>query len=227
LTEHNDNFTIAIIGGTGREGKGLAYRWAKAGHSILIGSRSIDKAKYAAEELKTLVSNSSIIGFENIDAAERADILVLTVPYQAHREILESLREKARAKIVIDVCVPLNPKQITTVQILSAGSAAMEAQEILTQDVKVAAAFHNISYDLLLKDDPIDCDVLVCCSDEKAKTIVLKLVKDAKLNGWDSGPLENSIISEGLTAILIGINKKYGSRNSGIKITGVPTVTNL
>lgn len=215
------NKKIAVIGGTGKEGKGLAYRWAKYGHQVIIGSRSLEKAKAAVDEILAILPDSSNLNADtNENATKNSDIAVVTVPYAAHREILSTLHEILAGKIIIDVTVPLTPPQVTKVHIPTSGSAAMEAREILGDGCKIASAFHNISHDLLIKDEPISCDVLVCGSDESTRLIALELVQDAGLKGWDAGPLENSVVAESLTSILIHINKKYKARNAGIKITG-------
>jgi 8-hydroxy-5-deazaflavin:NADPH oxidoreductase len=215
------NKKIAIIGGTGKEGKGLAYRWAKSGHQVIIGSRSLEKAKAAVEEInKILPGEIKLFADTNENAAKNSDIAVITVPYSAHQETISSLKKALTGKLIIDVTVPLVPPQVTKVQIPAAGSAAMEARNILGDDCNIASAFHNISHDLLMRDEPILCDVLVCGTDEETRQLTLELVKNAGLNGWDAGPLENSIVAESLTSILIHINKKYKARNAGIKITG-------
>lgn len=214
---------IAIIGGTGKEGKGLAYRWAKAGYTILIGSRVREKALATVAELKEKLGQSvQMEGMTNQEAAEKADIVVLTVPYAAHQETLISIREQVQGKIFIDVTVPLVPPKVTRVHIPPAGSVAQEAQNILGPDVQVVSAFQNISYEHLLNDHEVDCDVLVCGGTRAARAEVIKLVEAAGLTGWDAGPIENSIVAEGLTSILIGINKQYGVESAGIRITGVP-----
>ncbi|MFH1908683.1 MAG: NADPH-dependent F420 reductase [Chloroflexota bacterium] len=223
--------TIAVLGGTGKEGKGLAYRWAKAGYRILIGSRAPEKAQAAAQELKTLLAASPTLdtstssypiqGMSNPDAALKADIIVLTVPYAAHRATLENVKSALQGKILVDVTVPLVPPKVTTVQMPAAGSAAQEAREILGEGVEVVAAFQNISHEHLLHDEEIYCDVLVCGTSKETRLEVLKLVAAAGLTGWDAGPLENSVVVEGLTSVLIGINKQYGGTHAGIKITGV------
>ena len=218
----NTKEKIAIIGGTGNEGKGLAFRWCRAGYKIIIGSRKLEKAQVAAAEIRNLVGGDYIIdGKVNTEAASDGDIIIVTVPFHAHREILISIRDYVQGKIVIDVTVPLMPPLITKVQLPSIGSAAQEAQQLLGSGVYVVSAFQNISYDLLIKDQQVDCDVLVCSHSMEAKQKVMQLVSDAGLVGWDAGPLENSCIAEGLTSILIGINKQYGIKNAGIKITGV------
>lgn len=131
------------------------------------------------------------------------------------------MKPQLQGKILIDVTVPLVPPKVTRVQMPSAGSAAQEAQQILGEAVQVVSAFQNISYENLLTQEDIDCDVLICGSGKAAREIVLNLVKAAGLVGWDAGPLENSVVVEGLTSILIGINKQFGVKSSGIKITGV------
>ncbi len=213
--------TVAVLGGTGKEGKGLAYRWAKAGYHVHIGSREAAKAETAASELMDRLQGEAFIqGMSNFDAARQADIVVLTVPYAAHRSTLEAVKDAVKGKILIDVTVPLVPPKVATVQMPKAGSAAQEAREILGADAQVCAAFQNVSHEHLLTDADVECDVLVTGSSKEARAETLKLVEAAGLTGWDAGPLENSVVVEGLTSVLIGINKKYGSAHAGIKITG-------
>lgn len=213
---------IGILGGTGKEGKGLAYRWAKAGFSVIIGSRQMEKAKAAVDEILVILPEGcSIEGMTNEMAAEAADIVVLTVPYSVHKPMLEAIKEYVQGKIFIDVTVPLVPPKVTKVQMPEAGSASLEAQKILGEQVFVVSAFQNISYEHLLGNQSVDCDVLVCGSGKTARTVVLELVKAAGLKGWDAGVLENSVVVEGLTSILININKQYGVSSAGIRITGV------
>jgi len=215
--------TIAIAGGTGKEGKGLAYRWAKAGYQIIIGSRQPEKAQSAAAELNSILKNIiPVKGMVNSEAVSEADLVVLTVPFSAHRDTLLLLKDVLQGKILIDVTVPLVPPKVTRVQMPPAGSAAQEARDILGEGVKVCAAFQNISYEHLLNDEEINCDVLVTGVDKESRAIVLKLVADAGMVGWDAGALENSVVVEGMTSILIGINKQYGVHDAGIQITGVP-----
>ncbi len=222
MVESSLLISIAILGGTGKEGKGLAYRWAKAGYHIHIGSRTAEKAQAAATELMNLLNGDAAIeGLSNLDAAQIADIVVLTVPYAAHASTLESVKEALKGKILIDVTVPLVPPKVATVQMPAAGSAAQEAKQILGDDAEVCAAFQNISHEHLLTDADVECDVLVTGTSKDARAETIKLVEAAGLTGWDAGPLENSVVVEGLTSVLIGINKKYGSTHAGIKITGV------
>jgi 8-hydroxy-5-deazaflavin:NADPH oxidoreductase len=214
--------TIAVLGGTGKEGKGLAYRWAKAGYQVLIGSRVSQKAVTAAGEVMELLDGSgSIVGMDNQGAAQQADIVVLTVPYAAHRDTLESVKDSLKGKLLIDVTVPLVPPKVSKVQMPAAGSAAQEAKEIVGEGVEIVAAFQNISHEHLLGDGDVDCDVLVTGTSKQARLEAIKLVEAAGLIGWDAGPIENSVVVEGLTSVLININKQYGSTHAGIKITSV------
>jgi 8-hydroxy-5-deazaflavin:NADPH oxidoreductase len=213
--------TIAVLGGTGKEGKGLAYRWAKAGYQVLIGSRSSEKAVTAASEIMELLEgSSSVVGATNLEVAEQADIVVLTVPYAGHRETLENVKDALKGKILVDVTAPLVPPKVSKVQMPPAGSAAQEAKEIVGEDVEVVAAFQNVSHEHLLGEEEVECDVLVTGTSKKARAEVLKLVEATGLIGWDAGPIENSVVVEGMASVLIYINKHYASRHAGIKITG-------
>ena len=226
MKEMKEIKTIAVLGGTGKEGKGLGYSWAKAGYRVIVGSRKAEKAQAAVDDLLSMFNSGEtvdIVGMTNDEAAQQCDLAVLTVPYAGHTAILESLKQYLKGKILIDVTVPLVPPKVSRVQMPPAGSATMEAQQLLGDDVQVVAAFQNISYENLLSDDgEADCDVLVCGGDKEDRGVVLGLVKDTGMIGWDAGPAENAVVVEGMTSILIGINKKYGVHSSGIRITGVP-----
>jgi NADPH-dependent F420 reductase len=222
MTDTQLLLSIAVLGGTGKEGKGLAYRWAKAGYNVHIGSRDSSKAETVAKEvLGLLEGEANVLGMSNLDAAKNSNIVVLTVPYAAHKDTLESVKSELKGKILVDVTVPLVPPKVGTVQMPPAGSAAQEARQILGEDVQVCAAFQNISYEHLLDNADVECDVLVTGTSKEARAEVIKLVEAAGLTGWDAGPIENSVVAEGLTSVLIGINKKYGSTHAGIKITGI------
>jgi NADPH-dependent F420 reductase len=217
--------TIAVIGGTGKEGKGLAYRWVKAGFKVIIGSRNAEKAQTAVGELIDRLSNkekSRLSGMENAEAVRKAQLAVLTVPYEFHKSILESLKSELSGKYLIDVTVPMIPPKVSTVHVPPEGSAALQAQLLLGDSVSVISAFQNISFGLLLSEEKINCDVLVCGKDSESRQVGLKMVAAAGLKGWDAGPLENSIVAEGFTSILIRINKQAGTKTAGIQITNVP-----
>ena len=215
-------YTIGIIGGTGREGRGLGYRWAKAGHKIIIGSRSEEKALAAVEELKErLHGEGDVSGTTNDKAVQACEIAVLTVPYSAHRPTLEGLKDELQGKIMIDVVVPLVPPKVTRVQMPEEGSAAQQAQAILGDGVKVVAAFQTIAFEHLLNDEDIECDVLVAGGDKAARELVIALAEDIGLKAWDAGVIQNAVGVEGLTSILIGLNIKHKVPSSGIRITGI------
>jgi len=215
--------TIAVIGGTGHEGPGLALRWAKSGqYRVIIGSRQPEKAAGAAAELNARLGQSLVRGMANPEAAAAADVVVLTVPYSAHAATLESIRAGLAGKILVDVSVPLQPPQVGRVYIPPGGSAAVEAQTLLGGDVRVVAAFQNISaVHLEDPDHPIESDVLVCGDDAAAKAEAVALARAAGLRGLDAGPLQNAVVVEGLTAVLIGINRRYKVKGAGIRITGI------
>ncbi len=217
----NSTPILAILGGTGQEGKGLAYRWAKAGYRVIIGSRTREKAERTARDLNELLAKKLVCGEKNIDAAKRADIIVLTVPYRAHKSTLEEIKDAAQGKILVDVTVPLVPPKVTKVQMPEAGSAAQEAQKILGEGVNVVSAFQNISHEHLFDEAPINCDVLVTGKGKNARLEVLKLVKAVGMKGWDAGVIENSAVVEGMTSLLIYINKQNKVKSAGIQITGV------
>ena len=212
--------TIAILGGTGKEGRGLAYRWAKAGYHVIIGSRDPEKAQKAAGEVNARLGMDTIIGLLNPEAAAACDIAVLTVPYEAHRPTLEGLRQILAGKVLVDVTVALNPGKIPILARPRAGSAALEAQKVLGKKARVVSAFQNISHIHLEADAPIYCDVLVCGGDDDAKAQVIRLVGAAGMNAWDAGPLANSGTVEGLTPILLWINSKHKMKGAGIRIVG-------
>jgi hypothetical protein len=213
---------VAIIGGTGREGRGLAAKLARNGYEVYIGSRSLEKAEITRKGfLSGMDIPVKIYAATYIDAVCCSEIILLTVPYKVHEEIIYFLKEYLQGKLLIDVTVPISPGQIDVVRIPPAGSAAQEAQSILGDGVDICTAFQNISHLNLSNDAAEVCDVLVTGSSEEARNKTLALVHDAGYTGWDAGPIENSIIVEGLTSVLLHINKKYQSSHAGIKITGV------
>lgn len=212
--------TIAVLGGTGKEGPGLAFRWARGGYHVIIGSRTPEKAEKVAAELNERLGRDLIVGMGNAQAAQSCDIAVLTVPYAAHTETLQSLKQDLQGKILVDVSNALNPEDRRTVNIPEAGSAAWQAQQLLGDETPVVAAFQNVSHVHLNQDGPVPCDVLVCGDDQSAKEQVLQMVATAGLVGWDAGKLANAIVAEGLTSVLLAINKAHRVKSAGIRITG-------
>ncbi len=212
---------IAIVGGTGVLGTGLAYRWAIAGYTIIIGSRSSEKAAAAAEKLRTYVATSTVSSAENKEAANAADIIVLTVPYEHHGSTVEAIKDVVQGKIVIDATVPLVPPKVSRVQLPADGSVAKKTQTMLGDDVKVVSAFHNVAAAKLQQNDGhIEGDVLVYGNSNEAREMVISLVEAAGLSGWHASPIDNSVVSEALISVLIFINKKYKIDGASIQITG-------
>ena len=215
--------TVAVIGGTGNEGPGLALRWAKSGrYHVIIGSRQQEKAERVAAELNARLGQDLIRGMVNPEAAAAADLAVLTVPYSAHIPTLKSIQAGLTGKILIDVTVPLQPPKVSHVYTPPGGSATAEAQDLLGDAVRVVAAFQNVgAAHLDDPDHPIDCDVLVCGDDKEAKAEAITLAEAAGMRGLDAGPLQNAVMVEGLTSVLIGINIRNKVKGAGIRITGL------
>lgn len=214
--------TIAVLGGTGKEGSGLAMRWALNGYRVIIGSRNEERAQTRAAEMNEELGGDYLVGMENAAAAQEASIVVLSVPYSAHKDTLSGVKEYLNGKIMVDLTVPLAPPNVTSVYIPEGKSAALEAQSLLGDTVRVVGAFHNVSSVKIKNPDTfVDCDVLVCGDDADAKADVIKLVEASGMRGIDAGPLVNSIAAEALTPVILYINKAYKVKGAGIRITGV------
>lgn len=209
---------IAILGGTGDLGSGLAKRWLAAGYSVVIGSRSADKAHAFAKEL-----GEGARGADNVGAAKAGDIVVLAVPFASHEATLLEVKDSVQGKIVVDAAVPLVPPKVSVVQLPAEGSAAQIAQTLLGDGVKVVSAFHNVGATKLHAGGRADCDVLVFGNDKEARDIVIGLAGEVASCGIDGGVLANSVAAEALTSVLIGINRRYKVPGAGIRITGLPT----
>jgi NADPH-dependent F420 reductase len=212
--------TIAILGGTGKEGPGLAMRWASAGYPIIIGSRQLGKAQATAAEINARLEIDQIRGLENSDAARLADISILTVVQSAHQAAVESLKNALQGKILVDATArvdfrdPRPPGQ---------PSAARLAQDILGPGVKVVAAYQNVPASALKKNlgEPMDVDVLVCADAVEAAEKVIQMTQSAGMHAFYAGNLDNAVVVEGLTSILISMNKYYGGHSAAIRITGI------
>ena len=218
----NSNPSIAVVGGTGALGSGLALRWAKAGYAVIIGSRSKENAQISAATLAE-ISGGLVTGDENSSAAAIADITVLTVPFSNHQPMLDVIKDSVQGKILVDVTVPLVPPKVMRVQLPNAGSAAKAAQEFLGDGVRVVSAFQNIAADLLQNlEAEIECEVLVCGNDKDARATVVSLAEAAGMTAWHAGAIDNSAAAEALTSLLIFINKNGPVTHAGIRITGDP-----
>lgn len=211
--------TIAVIGGTGELGSGLARLWANAGYEVLIGSRSTERAVAAARELAA--GAAAVRGTDNRDAARDGDVVVLSVPYANHDEILEAIREDVAGKIVVDAVVPLVPPRVWAVQLPPDGSPAVAAQRVLGPGVRVVSAFHTVGARKLRAGEKADCDVLVFGDDRDARQRVIELAGHVATRGVDGGILANSVAAEAMAAVLIAINRRYKISGAGIRITGL------
>jgi NADPH-dependent F420 reductase len=212
--------SIAILGGTGDLGGGLARQWSRAGYRILIGSRTIEKGKAAADALLAEFPDLNVSGHENLDAATQADLVVLTVPFEHQISTLETVRAGLTGKVLIDVTVPLVPPKVGTVQLPEQGSAAEMAQALLGDEVHVVSAFQNVGAQHLREDHAIACDVLISGNKRAARDTVMELVQALGLKGWHAGPLANAAAAEALTSVLITINRHHKINGAGIVITG-------
>ena len=214
---------VSILGGTGEQGPGMALRWAKAGVEVIIGSRQQARAEATAAELNQELGQSLIKGMTNPEAAAAAAVVALTVPFSAHRSTLEAVQEHLQGKVLIDVCVPLDPENPRKMQMPPAGSATEEAQELLGNGVKVVGAFQNVSaHELRQLEHTIDCDVLVCGNDREARQTVMRLAAQMGLHPIDGGLAFNARVVESITALLIGLNIRHKVKGSGLRITGLP-----
>jgi len=213
---------IAVLGGTGAEGGGLALRWAHKGHKVIIGGRDAAKAEETARNMNATLGSANVSGATNPDAAAQADIVVLAVPFAAQQPTVQSVAEHLKGKILIDVTVPLVPPKVSRVQLPNGGSAVEAVQTLLGEEVRVVSAFQNISAHHLTKlDHEMDCDVLVCADDPAAADEVVALSEEIGMKAWNAGPLCNSVVAEGLTSVLISLNRRYKVPGSGIRITGI------
>lgn len=207
--------TIAVIGGTGNLGAALARRLAEAGRAVIIGSRAAASAQRAASEL-----GSGLTGLANEQAAEAAEIVIVTVPFAAQEATLAAIRPYVAGKIVVDTTVPLMPPKVMRVQLPQEGSAAQRAQKLLGEGVTVVSAFHNVAAHKLATGEELGCDVLVFGDEKAARAKVVTLAAQAGMRAIHGGPLANSASAEAMTSVLIFINKNYQVDGAGVKITG-------
>ncbi len=215
--------TIAVLGGTGKEGKGLALRWAAKGHDIVIGSRSAERARAAADDIAAALGGKARArGADNRSAVQMSTLAVLSVPYSAQVETAEQVAPALAGKILIDVTAPLVPPRVDRVALPNGESAVVALQRRLGAGVRVVSAFQNVSAAHLSDlEHVIDCDVLVCGDDAQARETAIELASDAGMRAWHAGVLANSVAAEALTSVLIAINKRYKIAGSGIRITGL------
>ena len=241
--------TVAVFGGTGTLGWGLALRWARAGYPVIIGSRAAQRAEEAAAQIeeaanadaspialdydraelerrlaRPIAEAATVRGMDNRAAAAACNIGVLTVPFAHQRATVEEIRDALEGRILVDVTVPLVPPRVLRVQLPEGGSSVAAVQELLGKRVRVVSAFQNIAAAHLRDPDrEIDCDVLVCGDDKAARGEVIRLAAAAGLRAWHAGPIANSSAAEAMTSILMFLNRTYGIDGSGFRITGAPT----
>lgn len=214
--------TIAVIGGTGAEGAAIALRLAKAGYTVLVGSRDAERAQRRAAELEKIAEEGRLHGTSNKLAAAAAEIVILTVPYSAQKASIEEIRGEIDGKILIDATAPLVPPRVNRAQLPPSGSAVAAMQAMLGDRVRVVSAFQNVAAEKLRQlDAEVACDVLVCADDAAARQTAIELVRAMGLKGIDAGPICNSAAAEALTSLLIWINRKYKVAGAGIRITGL------
>ena len=210
--------TIAVIGGIGDLGSALTMRWSNAGYRIIIGSRDEDKAQAAASKFNKSLGKDFVRGMTNLEAARYAEIIVLTVPFSNHQAIVEEISQAAQGKIVVDTTVPLVPPKVSRVQLPEFGSIAKRTQEKLGNNVKVVSALQTVAAASISGDVTTASEVLVCGNNVEARERVIGLVKSAGLKAWHAGPIDNSVVSESMTSILIFLNKHYHIHGAGIRI---------
>lgn len=213
---------VAILGGTGKEGSGLALRWARAGHRVLIGSRDRERARARARELAAAADGGAVEGLPNEEAARAGEVVVVAVPHAGHRALLETLRDPLQGKVVLDTVVPLDFGSPRLYAPPPEGSAAEEAQAALGPGARVVAALHHIAaHELQALDHPLEADVPLCGDDAEAKRIAAGLIETLGIRVLDAGPLAMASILEGLTALLVRLNRRYKVKGAGLKITGL------
>ena len=211
--------TVGILGGTGKEGSGLALRWANNGYSLIIGSRSVEKAEQAAQELRAKVPGVNVRGADNAEAARASDIVVLTVPFEAQLATLEGVKTELQGKVLVDATARVDWRKPRPPE---GKAAARLAQELLGPGVRVVAAFQNIPASALVRpEQKLESDVLVCGDDPQARADVVRLAEGAGMDAYEAGGLDNGIVVEGLTALIIAMNKRYKSNACGVRMTGV------
>jgi len=216
-----DKKIIAVLGGTGDLGGGLAWQLVRAGFLVIIGSRSLEKAETSAQGLAKR-AGKKVVGLANPEAAAAGDLVIMTVPFASHKPTLKSIRESVQGKIFVDATVPLVPPKVMCEQMSAGGSAASAAQKLLGDEVRVVSAFQNVAAEQLNADDAhLDqCHMLVCGNDSTARETVVQISEELGMRAWHAGPVDNAAIVESLTSVLNFMNKRYNFPGAGIKIMG-------
>ena len=217
---------LAVIGGTGDLGTGLARRWVKAGYEVIIGSRTAEKAEAAARALGSIASGPRPRGLTNAEAARAGHVVVLTLPFATAPAVIDEIRGGVQGKLIVDTTVPLMPPRVARVQLPPAGSAAVAAQQRFGEGVRIVSAFHNVAaHKLEQLDLALDCDVLVFGDKAEDREVAIRLAEAIGVRGLHAGPLANSAAAEALTSVIIGINRTYKVDGASIRITGFGSPT--
>jgi len=218
----SDTPTLAIVGGSGALGGGIAMRAARAGLAVILGSRTAERAAEAAATLSADVPGADVRGMENAEAAKAGDIVIVTVPFASQAETLAAIAPFVAGKIVVDTTVPLMPPKVARVQLPAEGSAAACAAAALGEGVRLVTGFHNVSAQKLRGGGPVGCDVLVFGDEPEARQVVVDLAGTMGMRGVHGGVLDNAAAAEAMTSVLIAINKRYKvTEGAGLRITGI------
>ena len=210
--------TIGVLGGSGALGSGLSYRLGKAGYQVVIGSRNPGKASEKVNEINQRLKQEKISIESNYLAAEKSDLVILAVPFSNHRVIVEEIAPVVQNKIVLDTTVPLVPPKVARVQLPEYGSVAKKTQELLGKEVRVVSAFQNVAASHLVEDDALTGEILVFGNNKDAREIIIGLIQEIGMKGWHAGSIDNSVVAESMTSVLIFMNKFYNMEGAGINI---------
>ena len=210
--------TIGVLGGSGALGSGLSYRLGKAGYQVVIGSRNPEKASEKVNEINQRLKQEKISIESNYLAAEKSDLVILAVPFSNHRVIVEEIAPVVQNKIVLDTTVPLVPPKVARVQLPEYGSVAKKTQELLGKEVRVVSAFQNVAASHLVEDDALTGEILVFGNNKDAREIIIGLIQEIGMKGWHAGSIDNSVVAESMTSVLIFMNKFYNMEGAGINI---------
>ena len=210
--------TIGVLGGSGALGSGLSYRLGKAGYQVVIGSRNPGKASEKVNEINLRLKQEKISIESNYLAAEKSDLVILAVPFSNHRVIVQEIAPVVQNKIVLDTTVPLVPPKVARVQLPEYGSVAKKTQELLGKEVRVVSAFQNVAASHLVEDDALTGEILVFGNNKDAREIIIGLIQEIGMKGWHAGSIDNSVVAESMTSVLIFMNKFYNMEGAGINI---------
>ena len=209
---------IGVLGGSGALGSGLSYRLGKAGYQVIIGSRNPGNSSEKVNEINQRLKQEKISIESNYLAAEKSDLVILAVPFSNHRVIVQEIAPVVQNKIVLDTTVPLVPPKVARVQLPEYGSVAKKTQELLGKEVRVVSAFQNVAASHLDGDDALAGEILVFGNNKDARETIIGLIQEIGMKGWHAGSIDNSVVAESMTSVLIFMNKFYNMEGAGINI---------